>query len=228
MCRYFALLLLALLSGCQSALPTQNHASGSSAVQAAPQFGEEVKAVLLREIKINAPIHPTEEGVIVEVRVISLSDPALSAVVRYPGSGSVLRLKSDNTQKLSPSIQIPNQRLVEVRVNVIAVPNQLTTEGVNISAFVLGKLAEAATDAAMRRQPLLKLIPDYLLSVLSDQTKNQLLKGRVIGSARTDAHQLAALSKMGIQEMKSQDNEAFVITLEPLRKKSAAFFKRSE
>lgn len=228
MLHYFALLLLALISGCQSTLPVRSQNSDSSSVQAASQFLEEVESALLREIKINVPIRPTEEGVIVEVRVISLSDPALSAVVRYPGSGSVLRLKSDNTQKLSPSIQVPNQRLVEVRVNVIAVPNQLTAEGVNISTFVLGKLAEAATSAAMRRQPLLKLIPDYLLSVLSDQTKSQLLKGRVIGSARADAHQLASVLKMGIQEMESQDNKAFVITLEPIRKKPPASFKRPE
>lgn len=125
---------------------------------------------------------------------------------------------------LSPPIQIPSDPQLEVRVNVIAVPKEFTVEGLDVIAFVFDKLAEAATDATLRKQPLLKLLPDYLLSRILDRTKSELQKGRVIGSTRVDAHTLATFSGMEIPEISSVDDrgvpdgDKFVITVEPVSK----------
>jgi hypothetical protein len=83
----------------------------------------------------------------------------------------------------------------------------------------LTSLRRRQLNAALRKQPLLKLLPDYQLSRILDRTKSELQKGRVIGSARGDAHPLATLSGMGSPEISSVDDrgapdgDKFVLTV---------------
>jgi hypothetical protein len=148
--RYLVLMTFVILLGYQSVIPVRSDDLKLSSSHTSSQI-RDPDYMLLGEIKIKAPIKAQEEGVIVEVRVMSMSDPAVSAIIRYPGSGSVLHLRNDNTQVLSPPVQIPNKRLVEVRVHVLAVPKEITAEGLNIVYFAFDKIVQATTHATLRR-----------------------------------------------------------------------------
>ena len=86
---------------------------------------------------IHSSVNALEDGVIVQVEISSQFDPSIDAMARYPCRAAVLALDEDNRAALYPSFVIPNQRHTTVKVSVVAVPKEATTESLNLifSAF---------------------------------------------------------------------------------------------
>jgi hypothetical protein len=136
-------------------------------------------------------IYPTvgtfEEGVIVQIEVTNTFDMSVDSMVRYPYRAAVLRLRDDNTQTLSPPFVIPNLRYTMVKVSVVAVPTEATSESLNIIFSAFNVLVDAAADAALKKQPLLKVLAGYVANNISDEALAILQRGRIVGQIKVEA-----------------------------------------
>lgn len=142
------------------------------------------------DIAVRADVNALEQGVIVQIDVRHRFDPSLDAMARYPYRAAVLPLRADGTATLSPSFLIPDRKDATVTVSVVAVPASATNESLNIIFSGFDTLVGAATDAAFKGQPLLKLLSGYVVGSISDEALAVLQSGRIVGQGSADASTL--------------------------------------
>lgn len=148
------------------------------------------------DIAVRSDVNALEQGVIVQVDVRHRFDPSLDAMARYPYRAAVLPLRPDGRATLSPSFLIPDRKDATVTVSVVAVPTAATSESLNIIFSGFDTLVGAATDAAFKGQPLLKLLSGYIAGSISDEALAVLQSGRIVGQGSADASTLWMLGSI--------------------------------
>ena len=147
----------------------------------------------VEDIKIYSSVNSLEDGVIVQVEVSNQFDSSIDAMARYPYRASVLALDEHNTAVLYPSFVIPNQRYTTVKVSVVAVPKEATTESLNLIFSAFDVIVGMAADAALKGKPLLKILTGYIAGNISDEALSVLQRGRIVGTGSIEAPTLSML-----------------------------------
>jgi hypothetical protein len=142
--------------------------------------------IVLRDIQINSNVNFAEEGLAIFVRVTSTSNYAVGALTRYPEDGVVLSLDQAKKHVLVPRIQIPNQKDINVEVSVIAVPKDISHEGLHILGFAFVEIVSLVVPGGKIGTAI-----KYGVERVTDETKATLQEGRLVGYRILPVQELA-------------------------------------
>lgn len=198
------LVIMALLIGCQDTVRQASSPSFSDNPQAndnPAQPVQDIKTpsyVTLDYIQVNDSLHATEEGYAIFVHVTSTMNRSIGATIRYPEKNVVLSFDNVDCHchALKPLIQIPNEDGVNVEVAVMAVPNDISSEGLDILGYAFTTIVTSVIPGAKVGEDLatkiMKYAGQYLLGKAADQAFTAIAGSRLVGYTMVPVRDIVA------------------------------------
>jgi hypothetical protein len=176
------LVLLVCFAGCSDIAPNPADVVRQAPPPAEVTVSTTTHCLVPDTIEANAQPNMTESGVVVFIRVTSL-DGTVGGTMRYPEGGVVWANLSPQKHALRPSLCIPKQDNVTIEVMVVAIPNTISIQGLNIIGYAFTEIAETVLPGGR----LIRAIEGFLLDQATDATKDALKEGRLIGKISLSA-----------------------------------------